>query len=128
MSALGKSGHPSFRTSRLVLIRSGHRKGQVHFACGGSRLTSPNRRPILERIPSRTVGELEPAEIGSKPQSDSRADWHDDDTVSGKCRHAETANEISRSVDAAKAIENCSSLRKAVNKHHRPCTVSSEIK
>src|SRR5713101_7917574 len=48
--------------------------------------------------------------------------------VSGKCRHAETANEISGSVDAAETIKNRSSLRQAVNKHHRPCTVSSEVK
>jgi hypothetical protein len=42
--------------------------------------------------------------------------------------HAKTANEISRSVDTAEAIENRSSLRQAVDKHHRPCTVSSEVK
>ena len=48
--------------------------------------------------------------------------------ISGKCRHAETANEISRSVDATEAIKNRSGLRQAVDKHHRPCAVSSEIK
>src|SRR3974390_1725784 len=48
--------------------------------------------------------------------------------VSGKCRHTETANKVSRSGDTAEAIENRSSLRQAVDKHHRPCTVSSEVK
>src|SRR4029077_9752289 len=50
------------------------------------------------------------------------------DIISGKCGHAKTANEIRRSVDAAEAIENRSSLRQAVNKHQRPCTVGSEVK
>jgi len=48
--------------------------------------------------------------------------------VSSKCRHTETANEISRSVDAAETIENRSSLRQAVDKHHRPRAIGSEVK
>src|SRR5262249_32369612 len=47
--------------------------------------------------------------------------------VCRKRRHAETANEISRAVDAAEAIENCSDLRQVVDQHHRPRTVSAGI-
>jgi hypothetical protein len=63
-----------------------------------------------ERVPSRTVGELQVAEIGPESQTDTRADWNHDDIVRGKRRHAEAANEIGRAVDAAEAIENRSDL------------------
>jgi hypothetical protein len=48
--------------------------------------------------------------------------------VSGECRHTETANEISRTIDTAETIENRSSLRQAVDKHHRPRAIGSEVK
>src|SRR5215472_5859644 len=64
---------------------------------------APSRRPIPERIGTTTI--LFPVSaVMPKPPT----------------RY--------RSVDAAEATENRSGLRQAVNKHHRPCTVSSEVK
>src|SRR6516165_7223815 len=85
------------------------------------------RRCISERVPRRAVGELEVAEIGSKPQTDTRADRNHNNMVCRKRRHAETANEVGRTGNAAEAIENRSDLRQVVDQHHRPRTVSAGV-
>src|ERR1700733_2093708 len=80
-----------------------------------------------KRIPSGTVGEFEVAEIGTKPKTDAGTDRHHGDMVGYQRRHAETANKIGRSVDAAEAVEDRLGPRQVIDQHHGARAVGAGI-
>src|SRR6516164_2607837 len=107
--------YPRRATPRSVIdVRQGNvRQGNVRQSRGTEAIGAHRNRSVWvsprsgsERIPGRVRGELEVAEVGAKPQTHARADWHQHDIVGGQCRHAEATDEICRTVDAAETVEN----------------------
>src|ERR1700733_7602934 len=80
-----------------------------------------------EWIPGRTRGELEVAEISSKPESDARADRYDDDVICSERCHAESANKIRGAFDTAEPFEDGFGARQVVDKHHGAGAVGADV-
>jgi hypothetical protein len=62
------------KTEAVIYSRGGSAHPRCDRRCSAAALMSESRQPILialsERVPSGTVGELKPAEIGSQSQTD----------------------------------------------------------
>src|SRR5271155_1447028 len=84
-------------------------------------------RARSEWIPRRTFGEFEVADIGAETQPDARANRHEHDIVGSQRRHAEAADEIGGSVDAAEALEYRLGPRQIVDQHHGAGAVGAGI-
>src|SRR5665213_3227954 len=84
-------------------------------------------KPRSERIPSRALGEFEIAEIGAEAKTDAGADRHQYDIIGGQCGHAEAADKIGGTVDAAEPIEDRGGLGQIVDQHHGPCAVGAGV-
>src|SRR5262245_10812760 len=72
----------------------------------------------LERVPGRRAGEMQVANIGAEPQSDTRADWHQHDVAGAERGHAKATHEISGAVDAGEALIHRLGRRQLVHEDH----------
>src|SRR6202035_3200171 len=79
-----------------------------HAAGATSSVLDVQREPaadtVSERIPGRVVGELEITDVGAEAHADAGADRDEHDPVRGEHRHAESADEVRRSVDSGEML------------------------
>src|ERR1051326_4967509 len=96
-------------------------KTQCHAAGAGSSFP-PERyaaaEPTLERVPGRPVGEFEIADFRAEPHADAGADGNEHDAVCRQHRHAETAHEIGRAVNAGEVLIDRGGGRQVIDQHH----------
>jgi hypothetical protein len=85
------------------------------------------RHRSSERIPGRLLGEFQVAHIDAQPDADAGPDRNHDNVVGVERGEPEAADEIGRSVKAAKPAVNRADGREIVDQHHSPVAVAAGV-